>query len=46
MHRGFCRGNLSEGDHLEHPALDGRVIVKWIFEKWDGGHVLDQSGSG
>jgi hypothetical protein len=29
-------GNLRERDHLENPGLDGRVILKWIFEKWVG----------
>ena len=32
---------LREVDHLEEPALDGRIILRWIFRKWDGGHGLD-----
>jgi hypothetical protein len=29
--------NLRERDHLEDPGIDGRIIVRWIFRKWDVG---------
>jgi len=28
--------NLREGDHLEDPGADGRIILRWIFRNWDG----------
>jgi hypothetical protein len=36
VHTGFWCGNLREGDHFEDPGLDGRIILKVIFEKWVG----------
>jgi hypothetical protein len=29
-----------EGDHLKDPGIDGRVILKWIIERLDGGDRL------
>jgi hypothetical protein len=35
--RGAYRGNLRDGDHLEDPGVDRRIILKWIFERLDRG---------
>jgi len=43
---GFWWGNLRERDHLGHQGIDGRIILRWIFRKWDVGYGLDQAGSG
>jgi len=24
-------------NHLEDPGVDGRIILKWIIRKWEGG---------
>jgi hypothetical protein len=37
VHTGFGRRNLRERDHLEDPNIDGRIILRWIFRKWDLG---------
>jgi hypothetical protein len=25
-----------ERDHLGDPSVDGRIILRWIFRKWEG----------
>jgi len=42
---GFWWGKLTERHHLKDSGIDGRIILKWIFRKWDKGHGLDWSGS-
>jgi len=32
----FYWGNLSERDHWGDLDLDGRIILRWIFGKWEG----------
>jgi hypothetical protein len=31
----FSGGKLREREHLEDPGVDGRIILRWIFRKWD-----------
>jgi hypothetical protein len=38
VYTGFWWGNLRERDHLEDPDIDGRIILRRIFRKWDEGH--------
>jgi hypothetical protein len=45
---GFWWGNVWERDHLEDTAIDGRMILRWIFRKNDvrarTGMVLIRAG--
>ena len=33
---GFWWGNLRERDQWGDPDVDGRIILRWIFRKWEG----------
>ena len=35
--QGFGEGNMKERDNLGDPDVDGRIILRWIFRKWDLG---------
>jgi hypothetical protein len=37
VHTGFRSGDLRERDHLKDLGVDGKIILKWIFKKWDVG---------
>jgi hypothetical protein len=34
---GKGRESVKEIDHLVDPGLDGRIILRWIFRKWEVG---------
>jgi hypothetical protein len=35
MHTGFWWGDLIERGLLEDPSVNGNIILKWNFKKWD-----------
>jgi hypothetical protein len=41
VHTGVWWGNLTERDNLEDLNKDGKIILKWVFEKRNEGHGLD-----
>jgi len=43
---GFWWVNPRERDHLEDPGQDCRIIFRWFFRMFVGGHGLDRAGSG
>jgi hypothetical protein len=30
-------GNVRERDNLKDPSMDWRVVIRWIFRKWNEG---------
>jgi hypothetical protein len=38
VHTGFWWGKLRVRDHFEDIGIGGRIILKWIFKRWDGEH--------
>jgi hypothetical protein len=42
---GFWWGNLREKDNMGEPSVDGKIILRWIFRKWDVGNGMDSAGS-
>jgi hypothetical protein len=34
-HAGFWWGNLRRREHFEHLGIDARIIIKWMFKKFD-----------
>jgi hypothetical protein len=34
---GLWKGKLRERDYFEDPGIGGRIILRWIFRKWDVG---------
>jgi len=35
--QGSWWGNLGKRDHMGDPSVDGRIILRCIFRKWDVG---------
>jgi hypothetical protein len=41
VHTGFWWGSLKKREYLEDLGVNRRIILKFIFNKWDGGYGLD-----
>jgi hypothetical protein len=35
VYTGFWWGNMRERVHLEELGVDGCIILRWMFRKWD-----------
>jgi hypothetical protein len=49
MHTGLSWGNMKKTDHWEDPRVDEMIILKLIFNKWDGawtGWIWLRTGTG
>jgi hypothetical protein len=36
MRTGFGCEDLREREHFKRPSVNGRIILKWTFMKWNG----------
>jgi hypothetical protein len=32
---GLLWDNVTKRDHMDDPGVDGRIILRWIFRRWD-----------
>jgi len=39
VYKGFWWGYLKDRDHLEDPNVNRRIILRWVFRKWDRGEA-------
>jgi hypothetical protein len=46
VHTVFQWGDLRETKHLEDLCIHRRIILKWIFKRWDGEAWTGSSGLG
>ena len=40
VHTGLWWRQQRKRDHLEDAGVKGKIILRWIFNRWDGGHGL------
>jgi hypothetical protein len=46
VYRVLVGKNLRERDHWGDPGVERRIILRWIFRKWDVGYGLHWACSG